>query len=311
MIRSHPPTRALLALVGLAAALAAPQAAAISFTPFGSAGQGGSLLGQTLQFGAAGEVFELDAFVTIAGSNLNAGAPGGAARLSTDALPAGLSLAFESALSGDGGDLTLRYVLENQTGADVAGLSFLSFVDAEIAETTNTFFNEIAATSGALAAGQGFEADDPGFGGGDLYDHLLAGALDGTNAVPAGSPNDVALGLSFDLGSLQAGASARIDVMLSERGSRLGSFALTQTDPDASGTVLTFSGVAAAGGPGTAPVPEPAAAVVFAFGLAVVARSTRRRAVCSGSRSCRCSGCCCSCGVAPRPAAEREGHGSR
>jgi hypothetical protein len=130
MRRSQPPTRVLMALVGLAAVLVASDALALSFTPFGPAGQGGSLLGQTFTFGAAGEVFELDALVAIAGSDLNSVAPGRAARLSTDELPAGLTLSFESALSPDGGDVTLRYVLENQSSVDVAGLSFLSFVDA-------------------------------------------------------------------------------------------------------------------------------------------------------------------------------------
>jgi hypothetical protein len=43
-------------------------------------------------------------------------------------------------------------------------------------------------------------------------------ALDGTNALPAGSPDDVAMALSFAIGLLSPGQTARFEILLSEDG---------------------------------------------------------------------------------------------
>ncbi|MDJ0848956.1 MAG: hypothetical protein QNK04_11300 [Myxococcota bacterium] len=79
-------------------------------------------------------------------------------------------------------DIVLSYTFRNDTGAAIADIKFLSFVDAEIDVARNAFFNELASTSGVLASGQGFEADEPGFLFGDIFDNLLLGDLDDTNA---------------------------------------------------------------------------------------------------------------------------------
>lgn len=248
-------------------AMVASEASAITAGPFGAGGEGGRVNGQTLAIGAGGLVDELDAWLGIDGMDLNGAAPGVTAQLSAGALPAGLALGFSSSISLDGTDLVLRYVFTNGTGADLASLRFFSFVDAEIAESTTTFFNEYATSAGLLAAGQGSEVDEPGFVFGDIVLHLAGGLLDGTNAVPASAPEDVSMALSFVLGPLASGASIGVDVMLSEDGDRLGSFAFTQRDTIDAATAITYSG---------AVVPEPGTAWLVAVGLAGLVRRRSR-----------------------------------
>jgi hypothetical protein len=48
----------------------------------------------------------------------------------------------------------LRYEIINGTGAVLSNLSLMSFLDAEIDEPLNSYFNEYVSTSGTAAAGQ-------------------------------------------------------------------------------------------------------------------------------------------------------------
>lgn len=250
----------------LACLIADPAQAGIFFTPFGTNGEGGSVNGQVLFFGSGGEVFELDAFVNIAGMDLNGAAAGTSAQLSTSPLPAGLALAFNASLSGDESDLTLTYTLTNNTGATLPGLWFATFVDAEIDVAINDYFNEAAGQLGTLGAGpvdsdpDEWEADEPGYVFGDIFTGLLSGTLDNSNAVSEAAPEDVSLALGFRLGDLAPGNAAIIQVLLSDAGNSLGSFSLQHFDTDIdSFDVLTVSGSAMI-------VPEPST-----FTLAVLA----------------------------------------
>jgi hypothetical protein len=261
----------LVALLFSLSTLASPGAAqAIGFMPFGAGGEGGALNGQTLTFGADGAVHELDAFLF--GDAFDPA-------LSFGALAAGgftaLSFGFGAVLSADGSDLLLTYEIANVGASTFTGLSFLSFVDAEIAEATTTYFNELATVVGAPAPGQGFEIDEPGYVFGDLFENLLAGALDGTNAVGPGAPDDVSMALSFVLGDLAPGELARIAISLSEDGDFLGPLALVQQDPLSPDTTLTFSGSSEVIR-GQAPIPEPGAALLFTAGALLFAGRIRR-----------------------------------
>ena len=248
------------------------EAAAISITPFGANGEGGSINGQILTIGAGGEVYELDAFVNIGGQDLNGGTPGTSAQLSIDPLPSGLDFVFGFGLSADATDLTLSYSFTNNTGSDLNDFVFLSFVDADIDAASNTFFNEFATTSGTLEPGQNFEVDEPGYVFGDIFDNLRLGALDGMNAVPEGSPEDVGMALSFLLPVLEIGETFGIEIMLSEDGDSLGTFLISQGDIDpASITRIAYSGVA------TQPMPEPSSLVLFGAGGLLVSRALRKR----------------------------------
>lgn len=73
---------------------------AISFTPFGSHGEGGDVNGQQLTIGSGGTVRELDSFLYIQGLDLNGAETGVTARLSKDSLPTNLNHTFSEAEGG-------------------------------------------------------------------------------------------------------------------------------------------------------------------------------------------------------------------
>lgn len=252
--------------------------AAIFFTPFGPNGEGGMVNGQFLAFGSGGEVFELDAFLSIAGMDLNGTAFGTSAQLSVDPLPAGLEYAFSASLSADATDLTLRYEFTNNTGGTLADVWFFSFVDAEIDVAINDFFNEAGFQLGAPGTGPGdpdadaWEIDEPGFVFGDIFSNLLLGALDNTNSVPLASPEDVSMALGFSLGDLLPNHIATIDILLSDDGDVLGSLALQHFDTDSgSFDTLTLSGIAS-----LALVPEPNTLLLIAIGGVLLVAFIRR-----------------------------------
>ena len=82
-----------LGLVLCITAAAGPAAAIMvgSFGPNGSVRVGTT---DSISIGAGAEVFELDAFVHLAGQDLNGPALGESARLSQDPLPSGLDVGF-------------------------------------------------------------------------------------------------------------------------------------------------------------------------------------------------------------------------
>jgi hypothetical protein len=253
--------------------LVAPEARAISFTSFGPNGEGGDINGQTMTIGSGGSAYEIDAFVNVSGSDLNGAATGTSAQLSLDPLPADLAFAFSTELSADGHDLLLSYELTNISASTLTGVTFLSFLDADIDNAINTYFDEYAVTAGSLAAGQNFEVDEPGYLFGDIYENLLIGSLDGTNAIPIGNPDDVSMALSFELAPLASGQKTIMQIMISEAGNSIGSFAIRQADIDpGSATQITYSGRAF-----SPAVPEPSAALLYTAGMLLVSVSLRGR----------------------------------
>ncbi len=284
-LRSRPPIidplffalhlRPLIAVVVLAAIATNAARAGITYTPFGPQGEGGEVNGQTLNFGAVGSVYELDAFLKIAGHDLNGAEFGTSAQLSIDPLLAGLKFGFSATVSPDQLDLTLNYSFLNQSGTTLPEMWFSVFVDADI--DSDFFDYEAGRTVGAFnpVAGQpsGWEIDEPGYEFGDIWDNLKLGQLDNTNAVPGRYPDDVSMALSFNLGSLLPGRTAQVSVLLSEAGHGASNFGLQQYDPygDRPDT-LTLSGTAVV-------VPEPASWVLAAAGLLglFACRQHRRR----------------------------------
>lgn len=259
--------------------LASAPLGADTFTAFGPGGEGGAVNGQSYSIGTDGEVFELDAFLNVGGLDLNGATAGTSAQLSIDALPAGLAFGFSAALQPGGTSTVLTYTFTNGTGALLGGVTFLSYLDADIAAALNSFFNEFGEVSGAAGAGDpdSFEIDEPGFFFGDIFDNLRLGALDDANAVPVGSPEDVAMALGFSLGDLVPGATATIQVMISSAGDRLGGFWLTHRDAG-SQTTVTFSGNRSITGLPAASQPVPEPSTMFLGAGILLAWCARRRA---------------------------------
>lgn len=233
-------------LSSLALVIAMPSQA-ITFGPFGPNGEGGSKNGQTFTIGPGGTVFELDGFVNMNGVDLNGSEFGVSAQLSRDPLPSGLGYTFTNYLSSDQADLILSYTFTNSTSTVFTNLYFFVFLDPEIDETINTFYDEYGATAGKLGL-HGYDAsqwqiDEPDFQTGTLLQNIFIGNLDNSNSVPVSAPNDVSMSLGFDIGNLNPGVAATILVQISEQNHSMGSFSLIQQDIDTnSTTVITLSG---------------------------------------------------------------------
>jgi len=150
------------------------------------------------------------------------------------------------------------------------------FVDHEIDEALNTFFNEFGSVAGAPAAGQRWEIDEPGYVFGDIYDNVLAGgqALDDLNGVPSAKPDDVSMAMSWNF-LLAAGETATAKFLLSET-APTGGLYLQHTDPDSDANIY-FSGSASIQGGGGPTIPEPGTIALVLSGLGLVAASRFRK----------------------------------
>lgn len=158
-----------------------------------------------------------------------------------------------------------------------AGLySILVFLDIEIDEETNTYFNEFGTVIGAPDAGLSWEIDEPGYGGilGDIYENFVAGTLDNTNAL-AGPPYDdvsMALGRAFNL---DADEVATLTFRSSLEAPASG-FYLVHTDPDSALSVYFSSDITIRDGGTTVP-DAGSTLLLLGLGLAACARGLRRR----------------------------------
>ena len=224
-------------------------ALAITLGAFGPHGEGGAKNAQVWTIGPGGTVYELDAFMSVAGLDLNASLPGTSAALSRDSLPAGLGYGFSSVLATNAADVTLVYTFSNTTSAAFSDLRFAVLLDAEIDQAANTFFNEYSIATGSIGNGASDQApdqwqvDEPGFLAGTLLRNLYLGTLNNSNGIPQTAPDDVALGLGFDLGTLWPGMGVAVRVMISETNHTLGSFAIEHHDAAlSSSTVIMLSG---------------------------------------------------------------------
>ncbi|MBL1276263.1 MAG: hypothetical protein COB30_009250 [Ectothiorhodospiraceae bacterium] len=134
---------------------------------------------------------------------------------------AGLDVVFTNSLGADNIG-SVSWQITNSTGSVLNDVSFFGFLDAQIDEATNTFFNETASAAGfTLGSGSGdsqpdsFEIDEPGYLFGDIFTNLLNGSLDNTNAL-LGIEDDVSLALGFDVGTLLSDESILASFEISE-----------------------------------------------------------------------------------------------
>lgn len=227
-----------------------------------------------------GDVYLLDAFLYVDSNgdnfpdDLNGVFDGVTAQLSVDTLPTDLDYGFGYFLQ-DPTNLLLTYTFTNNTGSRLSDLRFFSYLDAEIIETGNTFFNEYGGTVGTPGSGSGdgdpdnWEIDDP-YSGNIMAFNLYNGVLDNTNAVDTPSLVtpfccDVAMALGFFLGDLNPLDVATITMLISTDRSYLGSYALRHFDDTSTNKDITFSGQSSVSGP--SPVPEPGTWLLMGTGI--------------------------------------------
>lgn len=112
------------------------------------------------------------------------------------------------------------------------------YLDHELDEQANTFFNEYGEPVHSPAASQSWEIDEPGYTFGNLLSNFQRNQLDNHSGVPSGRPDDVAMAMAWTL-SLDTGQTAwmRFDLTVEPPTS---GFYLRHYDPD-SDRALYFS----------------------------------------------------------------------
>lgn len=148
--------------------------------------------------------------------------------------------------------------------------SILAYLDIELSETVNTFFNEYGAAFGSPGAGQSWEIDEPGSSFGDIYSNFLAGTLDNSNGVPSTAPDDVAMALGW---TFTGGPDPTVATFIVNTTPPAESFYLRQTDPDSGEDVYFSSDIATS----DIVVPEPGSWLLLATAAGLAMATLRRR----------------------------------
>ena len=250
-----------------------------NFGPNGDVGFATSPPNLSITYGADGQgaVSQVDGFVNVPGvtySNPVDPSFGPSADLVNGA-PAGLAYQFSSS-QPTAHQLLLTYQFTNVSGAALAGFQFLQYTDPDVGTSYPYEYANVANPSSLGLAGNpsSFQVSDANYG--TTFTNLASGMLSNNNDLnSAGTTGDVSFALGFNIGTLANGQTATIDVLLSDDGSSLGNFAITEVAPDYPGDGLTISGAVV--------VPEPTSLVLVATGcllgsVPLARRRVRRRA---------------------------------
>jgi hypothetical protein len=213
----------------------------------------------SITYGADGQgaVYQMDGYVNVPGvTYTNPGDPsfGPSADLANGA-PTGLTYTF-AASQPSADQLLLSYQFTNISGAALAGFQFLQYTDPDV----GSGLGESATVNGASSLGlagnpSSFEVSDASYG--PTFSNLANGTLTNQNDLTSSNPGDVSFALGFSVGTLAAGQTVTIDVLVSDDGSSVSPFSITEVAPGDPGDALTISGYI---------VPEPSSLVLLATG---------------------------------------------
>jgi hypothetical protein len=146
------------------------------------------------------------------------------------------------------------------------------FVDHELSETSNTFFNELGAVSPTPAPnGVSWEIDEPGYVFGDIVDHFEAGTLD--NAVGTPDPEDVSMALGWFF-ELKDGETGTLTFRLTDQAPS--GFYLRHYDPESGESVYLAGALRIDGGGGDETIPEGSTSLASGALIALAAFSIWR-----------------------------------
>lgn len=147
-----------------------------------------------------------------------------------------------------------------------------AFLDLEIDEAENTFFNETGDAVGVPAMGQSWEIDEPGLIRGDIVANLENRALDNAIGQSIGGqttfPDDVSFALGWDFTLPTPADYAVASFMVSLTPPPAGEFHLVHHDPDSNASVFFSSSLEI--------IPEPASLALLLFGAMALLRAGRR-----------------------------------
>ncbi|MCG8317471.1 MAG: PEP-CTERM sorting domain-containing protein, partial [Pseudomonadales bacterium] len=182
----------------------------------------------------------------------------------------GLTTSFENNLDTENlGSVSWSFT--NDTGGVLDDAWFFVFIDAEIDQALNTFFNEFGSLVSVTGLGAGdnladsWEIDEPGYVFGDIYDNLLDGFLDNSNEVYEGFEDDVSLALGFNLGSLGLGD----EVLVTSTCGRDIVSGLSHSDSDSADTIYCDGTADVFPSAPVVDVPEPSSFAIFLAGLSI------------------------------------------
>lgn len=172
---------------------------------------------------------------------------------------------YEFAVNKDGTTEDTLHPTVLTTGLDTSGLGTATFsvgsagdhylalfVDHEIDEASNTFFNEFGIVHGTRSSSLSWQIDDPLYG--TIYQNFQEASLNNVNSGTSANGNDVSMALGWNF-NLAANQTALISMNLSLTAPSSG-FYLEQNDPALKASIYFWSTLDISGSPGTT-VPEP------------------------------------------------------
>lgn len=251
-----------LRLVVIAAALVAAGAAQAAVGPASGSG--------VLDYGAAGNVFELSPWLYVQGIDANAKPPSEIVTLNP-------LLSFSSSMiSVNPGLMTIDYRLRNNSGvSSFFDLRFMFFANPD--GDPVAFMDKLSETWGSAVAGDPVRRAGLDFLSSPSVINSFISSINLPDTYDAtcttGSGCDATVGLQWNAAMIGPGETFHIVVGLSDNGQALSSRWIDATSvSNPTGTTLRLSGMSQ-----IIPVPEPASAWMLVAGLAVLGGAAAKR----------------------------------